>query len=330
MVSKKDKLETGADAGSGNSSPPKGSSQVDAGVGTTRYPTLTMAGDRLREAARLMDSIYPNFFETITVEWGFDVRQIYNYAREAYDAALAAIAAESRSIWATGCWSDATKAKITEAERAAQEAYELLLTAASDIRSMPVYGSSASNRLTLDQQAANAEYIRQYLADRGWTLEAICGVLGNIEIESHFNPGTWRNKDDMNSVYGLLQFKNIADFHEFAGFDAGKSRDAIKYLNSLADNDPKALIDLQLEYMISTCQPDTASDRRRWQAAMAQNDYGAPYQMSFSSFTSSTKSARELAMIFDTHFERAGGSLQHIYDTRGKAAEAWYAYFTGR
>ena len=50
------------------------------------------------------------------------------------------------------------------------------------------YNSSQS--LTLEQEKINAEYIWRALSSKGWTLNAVAGVLGNMQSESSINPRT--------------------------------------------------------------------------------------------------------------------------------------------
>lgn len=52
------------------------------------------------------------------------------------------------------------------------------------------YGNdySSSQALTLTQMQINAQYIYRALTDKGWTLNAIAGVLGNMQTESSINP----------------------------------------------------------------------------------------------------------------------------------------------
>lgn len=57
--------------------------------------------------------------------------------------------------------------------------------------------------LTEEQQQQNANEIRTYLELHGLTLESICGILGNMDIESGLNPG---NKRTENGAWGLIQW----------------------------------------------------------------------------------------------------------------------------
>ena len=50
------------------------------------------------------------------------------------------------------------------------------------------YDSSQS--LTLEQEKINATYIWNALQAQGWTLNAVAGMLGNMQSESAINPRT--------------------------------------------------------------------------------------------------------------------------------------------
>ena len=47
---------------------------------------------------------------------------------------------------------------------------------------------NSSNALTMTQMQVNAQYIYSSLSANGWTLNAICGMLGNMQSESSINP----------------------------------------------------------------------------------------------------------------------------------------------
>ena len=49
---------------------------------------------------------------------------------------------------------------------------------------------NSSNSLTLEQEKINAEYIWCALSSKGWTLNAVAGMLGNMQSESSINPRT--------------------------------------------------------------------------------------------------------------------------------------------
>ena len=48
--------------------------------------------------------------------------------------------------------------------------------------------------LNMTEMKINAKIIREILmVNGGWTINAVCGVLGNLEAESTINPGRWEN-----------------------------------------------------------------------------------------------------------------------------------------
>lgn len=55
-----------------------------------------------------------------------------------------------------------------------------------------------SGSMTAEQQT-NANIIRSFFLNEGWTLEAICGMLGNMQAESTMNPARIQN----NNLYRL-------------------------------------------------------------------------------------------------------------------------------
>lgn len=46
----------------------------------------------------------------------------------------------------------------------------------------------SSNSLTMEQMKVNALYIWSALSYQGWTLNAVAGILGNMQSESAINP----------------------------------------------------------------------------------------------------------------------------------------------
>ena len=64
---------------------------------------------------------------------------------------------------------------------------------------------------TESQMKVNAQYILNYLRAKGWTKNAVCGMLGNMQSESTISPGRWQDGDagNMNLGVGLTQLKRI-------------------------------------------------------------------------------------------------------------------------
>jgi surface antigen len=72
------------------------------------------------------------------------------------------------------------------------------------------YGTTknSSQSLTEDQQRVNATYIAKALTAAGWSLNAIAGILGNMQSESALNPGRWEGEavGSSSAGYGLIQW----------------------------------------------------------------------------------------------------------------------------
>ena len=47
---------------------------------------------------------------------------------------------------------------------------------------------NSSNALNMSQMEINAIYIWRALSSQGWTLNAVAGMLGNMQSESSINP----------------------------------------------------------------------------------------------------------------------------------------------
>lgn len=79
------------------------------------------------------------------------------------------------------------------------------------------------------QKAHNVDIIAGYFLDKTWTLEAVCGMLGNMEVEGLFNPAQWQigqiieDPNPYNSTgFGLVQWtpwQKYADWAEANGYD---------------------------------------------------------------------------------------------------------------
>ena len=62
---------------------------------------------------------------------------------------------------------------------------------------------SSNSYLSYSQMKVNAQYILDYLIAKGWTKNAVCGMLGNMQRESTINPGIWQNLDAGNTSLGI-------------------------------------------------------------------------------------------------------------------------------
>jgi surface antigen len=154
---------------------------------------------------------------------------------------------------------------------------------------------SSNKSLSRTEALDNAKYITEYFLDLGWTLNAVCGMLGNMERESWINPGVWQNFDEgnMSMGFGLVQWTPATNLIDWAT-DQGLSWRSI----STQCKRIKYEYDNGLQYISTTSYP-----------------------LSFSQFAVSEQSASYLAEVFCANYERAGvGAI----DERRNNATYWY------
>ena len=161
-------------------------------------------------------------------------------------------------------------------------------------------GHASSGDLTSAQMHENAQIIYDMLVGKGWSLNAICAVLGNMQHESvTINPGRWQNGGG--SGYGLVQWDP-----------------ASKYLNWAAQNGyAEDSLCGQVEYLVASMQPGAGE----W----FRNSRYPDCYLSYSKFITSNSSVDHLTKVFLWSYERPG--VSHI-DRRVGNAMYWYDYFS--
>lgn len=154
--------------------------------------------------------------------------------------------------------------------------------------------------LSTSEMQNNALIVRDYLLSRGWTLNAIAGLLGNMQSESTINPGIWQslNSGNMSGGFGLVQWTPATNFTDWA--DA----------NGYAWTDGNSQLLWIDEQTIPTGQWIPTPN----------------YPLTFSEFKISTESPATLASAFLKNFERAGVEVE---DERRSQAETWFSYISG-
>lgn len=153
----------------------------------------------------------------------------------------------------------------------------------------------SNTNLTSYEMRVNAQYILDYLCSCGWTKNAVCGMLGNMESESFINPGRWENGEAIASKgYGLVQWTPSTNYTNWA------------QEQSL----PVENIDSQLQRILYEVQEDV-----QWIPTSS-------YNFSFSTFTQSTQTPYYLACAFLHNYERPANPSQDT--TRGTQAQNWY------
>lgn len=174
----------------------------------------------------------------------------------------------------------------------------------------PTTPVSGNRYLTSAERHQNAEYIAWYLLQRGWTLNAIAGMLGNMETESTINPGIWENLTTDPEVY-------YAQNGRYPGFGLVQWTPYTKLTNWASSRglNPNSM-DTQLQRIIWEQETENGQF----------SGYGTQYDMTFTEFKNSLLSPYELGLIFLACYERPKDPNQ---PSRGTQAEYWYTYLSG-
>ena len=154
---------------------------------------------------------------------------------------------------------------------------------------------SGNRKLNDHEQEVNAQCIYEYLKPRGWTIEAISGMLGNMETESYINPGIWQGLDSSNpsNGFGLVQWTPSTKYTSWCSENGLQPDDMYSALKR---------IEYEMENGLQWIETDA-------------------YPMSFSEFKVSTQSPTYLANAFLYNYERPAETPQ---PKRGEQAEKWF------
>lgn len=168
------------------------------------------------------------------------------------------------------------------------------------------YGGGAStewikgNRyLSMGEMQNNAGIVYTTLLSRGWSAEAISGMLGNMEYESTINPGIWEDlTPNPFNGWGLVQWTPSTKYTNWAvgrGYAVDDGDAQLKWLD---------------EEMVRSGE---------WIPT-------EQYPQSFSDFKTSTDAPEFLAYVFLNNFERPYNPDQ---PERMTAAAYWYSWYLG-
>lgn len=185
-----------------------------------------------------------------------------------------------------------------------------------------VYASVAMTNSTLTnaQMKENAKYVYSYLQNQGFSKQAACAVIGNMQKESDVDPGVWQSMNDVTLGYGLLQWDDATKFLNDAVANGRLANANPETANSLARSNPKALMDAELDFFIRSCAP--GAKNFFYPAASMQH---TGYNMTFSNFKVSTMDVETLAIVFHDHYERSRDGSAALNE-RKKYARDWFSY----
>lgn len=155
---------------------------------------------------------------------------------------------------------------------------------------------SSNEYLNQSQMENNARLFADEMESYGFSINAIAGMLGNIQTESSINPGIWQDLKPFKLGYGLVQWTPYTKYSEWAGAD-------------WQNNGPKECERIAYEFDEGIQYYQTSQ-----------------YPISAKAFKTSDQPPGYLAMAFLYNYERPSNKNQ---PKRRTQAEAWYKFLTG-
>lgn len=190
-----------------------------------------------------------------------------------------------------------------------------------------------SYSITVDEMKPNAQYIYRYLSAQGWTLNAIAGLLGNLQEESKMSPAIWESiiagstvNEDGTQILNMTVIQDYYNSHRrYPGFGLVQWTPYSKYTDWCVSNNLDYWdIDSQLQRISYE-----VDQKIQWIAKPSKG-----YDLSFTDFISSTKSAAWLAAAFAFCYERPARSTgteaeqNALREERGLNGDFWYSYLS--
>lgn len=156
--------------------------------------------------------------------------------------------------------------------------------------------------LSQEEMENNADIIWQYLGSRGWTIESVSAILGNMQSESTINPNIWESLIvDYDRGYGLVQWTPATKYIDWAGADwenGDKELDRIIYE-----------VDNNIQWFSNPEAPIVDPP------------------ISFKEFSESALPVEDLANYFLWYYEHPAETIQPI---RAEQAKKWYEFLSGK
>ena len=162
----------------------------------------------------------------------------------------------------------------------------------------------------------NAKMIYGILSAQGWTLNAVCGVLGNMGAESGYNPWRWQSDKIgssggspwTNKGYGLVQFTPGG-----------------KYIN---DTRAKAFSGYGPNFSDKRGNVNDGNAQMLFVDGYADYYSTSKYPISYAAFKVSTETPSYLAKAWLYNYERPGDPAA-TESARAANAEYWYQVLSG-
>lgn len=162
---------------------------------------------------------------------------------------------------------------------------------------------------------SNATEMKNFLMQNGYTLNAICGILGNVGWEGGYNPWRWQND--------IILSRAEADYTDM-GYGLFGYTPASKYIN---------VANQSLQGYAPNCSdlPGNPSDGHAQCLFLIQHDeyyvYHNEYPLTWNEYKQSTQSATYLTAVWMHNYEMPA-SYSSLPD-RQVDAQYWWDYFEG-
>jgi hypothetical protein len=182
------------------------------------------------------------------------------------------------------------------------------------------------------EAAANMNEIYANLSNRGYTVQAVSGILGNVQAESGFNPWRWQG-DHVNTSngYGLFQFTPASGYLALSGVTPNMSttttttgatpQDGARQVDCFADDElSKWVSTAWRSYWDQTTYASLYAKRNTW-----LSQYGSGNSISMAQFAAVTD-IEAATFFFLACFE---GPRTPNLSTRYSNAYACYEIITG-
>ena len=170
---------------------------------------------------------------------------------------------------------------------------------------------------TSNEAIDNAKEIYNNLSALGWSLNAVCALLGNIGYEGGYNPWRWQNDNiqpyqttdyDDNHAYGLFQFDNATKYQQNS-----YAKSLPEYGPNWSDRAGKVTDGIaQLLYVHQYADYYSTTE----------------YPLSYSQFKASTQTPTYLAKAWLYNYERPRYP-ELTENDRASEAEYWYSVLQG-
>jgi hypothetical protein len=196
-----------------------------------------------------------------------------------------------------------------------------------------------------ERMKPNAQYIWEYFGSRGWTINAVAGLLGNLDRESGMSPCVWEAhiKGSTINEYGMheLNYEALQEFHDnplkyhpwqpsvyrWPGYGIVQWTPYTNYydwchnLHGKYNGTGGVLPFWTLKSQLMRIEYELENGEQ-WGARPSLG-----YDLSFKEFTESTKTPSWLAKAFRYCYERPG-SADTEAEERSERAEKWFNYLS--